>query len=69
MIGSADPRCPGTHVAISVTILDLLIPLSFPGVAVVVAAVIVILVGKGGGSGGGSASIVSWRFAIVRVQP
>ncbi len=55
--------------AISVTILDLLIPLSFPGVAVVVAAVIVILVGKGGGSSGVSASIAPWRFAIDRVQP
>ncbi len=49
--------------------LDLLLPLSYAGVAVVVAAVIVILVGKGGGSGGGSASIFSWRLAIVRVSP
>ncbi len=38
-------------------------------VVAVAAAAIVILVGKGSGTGGGSASIVTWRFAIVRVAP
>ncbi len=46
---------------------DLLIRLLLVTVAAVVA--IVILVGKGGGTGGGSASIVTWRFAIVHVSP
>ncbi len=43
--------------------------LLFVTVGTVAAAAIVILVRKGGGTGGGSASIVTWRFAIVRVSP
>ncbi len=46
-----------------------IIRLLFVTVATVAAAAIVILVGKGGRTGGGSASIVTWRFAIVRVSP